>query len=369
MPGSTLNTDLREAKSKEMNLRSNISEGERERGFRINLTMGSNMGTAEAPNGFPTDMKAVELSLYAIIFLISAVGNSLVCIVTLRRKRMKTVTNFFILNLAIADLTFTCICIPFDVPVLLLGGLWPYGSLLCKVIFPLQTMLLFASVYTLTAVSLSRYWAINHPLRRQLSTKWAKWIIVGIWIASLIPVTPYVRVLETSSPRGKCDEKWPTKDAPRVYTVCLFVFQYLFPLSVIAGAYISIGWELRRRAQIENPGLQNLQAEETKKIVRMLKIVTLLFAVCVLPNNVFWLWLDFGDAEETYKGFKDLVVFGNLMTFANSAANPICYTILNGSYRKAFKDQLLKVFNRIVGRHHASWDIPKQRTATMNSII
>ena len=103
--------------------------------------------------------------------------------------------------------------------------------------------------------------------------------------------------------------------------------------------------------------------------MRMLKIVTLLFAVCLLPNNVFWLWLDFGDAEETYKGFGDLVVFGHFMAYANSAANPICYTILNGNYRKSFKDQLLKVFNRIVGRHRASWDIPKQRTATMNSTI
>ena len=222
------------------------------------------MGTAEAPNGFSTDLKAIKLSLYAIIFLLSAVGNSLVCIVILRRKRMKTVTNYFILNLAIADLTFTCICIPFDVPVEVMGYPWPYGSLLCKVIYPLQTLLLFASVYTLTAVSLSRYWAINHPLRRQLSTKWAKWIIVGIWIASLIPVTPYMRVLETSSPRGACDEKWTSKDARRVYTVCLFVFEYLFPLTVIAGAYTSIRWGLRRRVQTGNPRLQNHQAEETK---------------------------------------------------------------------------------------------------------
>ena len=352
-----------------MNSGSNISEGERERGIGINATTGNNTGTAGASDGFSTDLTAIKLFLYAILFLISAVGNSLVCIVILRRKRMKTVTNYFILNLAIADLTFTCICIPFDVPVDVMGGLWPYGSLLCKVIFPLQTLLHFASIFTLTAVSLSRYWAINHPLRRQLSIKWVKRIIVGIWIASLIPVAPYIRVLETSGPRGTCDEKWPNKDARRVYTAFLFAFEYLLPLTVIAGAYTSIGWELRRRSQTGNPCLQDLQAEETKSIVRMLKIVTLLFAVCVLPNNIFWMWLDFGNAEEKYKGFWDLVVFGHLMTFANSAANPICYTILHGSYRKAVKDQLSKVFNRIFGNHRASWDLPKERTVTINSTI
>ena len=59
------------------------------------------------------ELRAVKLTLYVIIFLVSAVGNSLVCSVILRRKKMKTVTNYFILNLAIADLIFTCICIPF----------------------------------------------------------------------------------------------------------------------------------------------------------------------------------------------------------------------------------------------------------------
>ena len=42
-----------------------------------------------------------------------------------------------------------------------------------------------------------------------------------------------------------------------------------------------------------------------------------------------WLWLDFGKAEDQYDKFWELVAFCNIITFANSAANPICYTILN----------------------------------------
>ena len=159
------------------------------------------------------DLRAVKLTLYVVIFLVSAVGNSLVCTVILRRKKMKTVTNYFILNLAIADLTLTCICIPFDIPVQEMDYQWPYGALLCRVIYPLQTLSLFASIYTLTAVSLSRYWAINHPLRQQLTIRCAKWIIFGIWIASLISVTPYISVLKKDSKTGKCDEDWPTKSS------------------------------------------------------------------------------------------------------------------------------------------------------------
>ena len=59
-----------------------------------------------------------------------------------------------------------------------------------------------------------------------------------------------------------------------------------------------------------------------------------------------WLWLDFGNAAQ-YDKFWDLVAFCNITTYANSAANPICYTILNESFRSAFKDHLSKVFCKV----------------------
>lgn len=86
-------------------------------------------------------------------------------------------------------------------------------------------------------------------------------------------------------------------------------------------------------------------------MVRMLKVVTFMFALCVLPTNVMWLWLDFGKAEEQYDKFWELVAFCLcLITFSNSAANPICYTIVNESYRNAFKDQFSKIFCKILGK-------------------
>lgn len=361
----------------------NSTGAQRSIGFgTLNLSISTNSSIVEAMDNselMSPDLRAIKLTLYVVIFLVSAVGNSLVCTVILRRKKMKTVTNYFILNLAIADLTLTCICIPFDIPVQEMDYRWPYGALLCRVIYPLQTLSLFASIYTLTAVSLSRYWAINHPLRQQLNVKNAKWIIFGIWIASLISVTPYISVLKKDGESGRCDEDWPSKSARKTYTACLFVFEYLFPLTVIAGAYVSIGWELARRARNGNRFLQDLQAEEAKKVVRMLKVVTLIFAVCVLPNNIMWMWLDFGKADEQYDKFWDLVAFCNIITFANSAANPICYTILNESYRNAFKDHLSKIFYKIFGRPSGvrkdfmradnDGSEKKSRTATMMSAL
>lgn len=292
-------------------------------------------------------MKALKLTLYAIIFFVSAIGNMLVCFIILKRRKMKTVTNYFILNLAFADLTLTLICIPFDIPVQEMNYKWPYGSFMCNVLYPLQTMSLFASVFTLTAVSLTRYWAVLYPLRRQLTTTNAKCLIIVIWLLSIIPVSPYMSVLAVGETTGSCDENWSDERSRKIYTVALFIAQYAVPLSIITAAYISIGKELgkKKSSGLENKFLRNAQNEEASKVIRMLIAVTVLFAVCVLPTNIMWLWLDFGNAEEQFVYFWELVAFCNILTFANSAANPVCYTITNENYRKEIVNLLKRCFN------------------------
>lgn len=291
------------------------------------------------------NIRAVKLTLYLVIFLVSSVGNSLVFLVIMRKNKMKTVTNYFILNLAIADLLLTFICIPFDIPVQEMDNIWPYGSFMCKVLYPLQTMCLFASVFTLTAVSLTRYWAIVHPFRRQLTISKAKWVIVVIWFLSLLPVSPYIHVLQHKG--HYCEEDWSgNTNSRKIYTIILFVTEYAIPLGIILMAYISIGRELSKRSSSGNKLLRSRQTEETAKVVHMLVVVTLMFAVCVLPTNIMWLWLDFGDAEAQFPYFWDVLAFCNILMFCNSAANPICYTALNENYRKEIKRYLVKFCQR-----------------------
>ena len=49
-------------------------------------------------------VQAMFITIYATIFVLGIFGNALVCIVVLRNKAMQTVTNFFITNLALADI-------------------------------------------------------------------------------------------------------------------------------------------------------------------------------------------------------------------------------------------------------------------------
>ena len=193
---------------------------------------------------------------------------------------------------------------------------------------------------------------------------------------SILPVSPYIFVLGTNTQNSRCEEQWPEHALRSTYTVSLFILQYMLPLAVIAGAYFSIGKELRNHSSAkatDSPQrstacsrfLEQLHAEETSKVLRMLKVVTAVFAFCVLPTNCVWLWLDFGSPELVlgHGHFWELVAFCNIITFANSAANPICYTILNDNYRKEFRKYIKMSFKNICRRSKSGFKTEERHCA------
>lgn len=73
----------------------------------------------------------MQILLYSLIFLLSVLGNTLVITVLIRNKRMRTVTNIFLLSLAVSDLMLCLFCMPFNlIPNLLKDFI--FGSAVCK---------------------------------------------------------------------------------------------------------------------------------------------------------------------------------------------------------------------------------------------
>ncbi|KAJ8891160.1 hypothetical protein PR048_010675 [Dryococelus australis] len=69
--------------------------------------------------------------LYGVIFLAALLGNGLVCHVVRSSPRMRTVTNYFIANLAVGDILMTLFCVPFSFVSVLLLQYWPFGTIMC----------------------------------------------------------------------------------------------------------------------------------------------------------------------------------------------------------------------------------------------
>ena len=61
---------------------------------------------------WPNPYEWVLIFFYVIVFVVGIIGNFLVCFAVWRNHSMRTVTNYFIVNLAIADFSVILICMP-----------------------------------------------------------------------------------------------------------------------------------------------------------------------------------------------------------------------------------------------------------------
>lgn len=83
---------------------------------------------------FPEPWEWGVFVIYTLTFIIGVTGNSLVCYAVWRNRNMRTVTNIFIVNLAIADLTVIICCLPATLSVDITET-WFYGFVLCKIVY------------------------------------------------------------------------------------------------------------------------------------------------------------------------------------------------------------------------------------------
>ena len=77
--------------------------------------------------------------------------------------------------------------------------------------------------------------------------------------------------------------------------------------------------------------------EHNTKVVKMLVSVVLLYAICLLPNQIAWLWYEFGSGQR-WPHINELLIFGSLMVYINSSVNPLLYAGMNEEFRKGFID-------------------------------
>lgn len=119
-----------------------------------------------------------------------------------RYTKMKTATNIYIFNLAVADALVTT-TMPFQSTDYLLSS-WPFGEVACKVFISIDYYNMFTSIFTLTMMSVDRYVAVCHPIKAldfRTPVK-AKIINVIIWVLSSAAGVPAMILGSTKSNNG-----------------------------------------------------------------------------------------------------------------------------------------------------------------------
>uniref|UniRef100_A0A493TK48 Neuropeptide FF receptor 1 n=1 Tax=Anas platyrhynchos platyrhynchos TaxID=8840 RepID=A0A493TK48_ANAPP len=315
---------------------------------------------------------AVFILAYTFIFLMCMIGNILVCFIVVKNRQMRTVTNMFILNLAISDLLVGIFCMPTTLVDNLITG-WPFDNTMCKMSGLVQGMSVSASVFTLVAIAVERFRCIVHPFRQKLTLRKALVTIAVIWVLALLIMCPsaitltvtreehhfMVDTYNNSYPLYSCWEAWPETEMRRIYTTVLFSHIYVAPLALIVVMYTRIAFKLFKSAapahgaRPEEPEGRKVSRRKAK-VINMLIIMALFFTLSWLPLWTLMLLMDYGCLSERQLRLVAVYVFpfAHWLAFFNSSANPIIYGYFNENFRRGFQEAFRAPFCSPPRRRH-----------------
>ncbi|XP_012230891.1 tachykinin-like peptides receptor 86C [Linepithema humile] len=310
----------------------------------------------ERPFDLPWWPKLCWSLLFGAILLIATGGNIIVMWIVLAHRRMRTVTNYFLVNLSVADLMMSLLNCAFNF-IFLLNSNWPFGVVYCTINNFVAHVTVASSVFTLVVISFDRYMAIMHPLRHHMSRKRTVIILILIWgissalaIPCLLYSTTSLRRYSNGTTRIACYLLWPdggylNSTREYCYNLLFLTVTYLIPMTVMAVCYTCMGLKLWGSQSIgELTHYQRESMRSKRKVVKMFIVVVIIFAVCWLPYQGFFIfvyhyrhYVEKSYIQHIYLGFYWLAM-------SNSMVNPLIYCWMNNRFRVYFELVICKCY-------------------------
>ncbi|XP_059894883.1 alpha-1A adrenergic receptor-like [Gadus macrocephalus] len=322
--------------------------------------------------------KTVALSIVLTAFLFCGVlGNILVILSVVCHRNLRSVTHFFIANLAAADLLLSSAVVPFSAVSEVLGK-WVFGRAFCTAWAALDVLCCTASILSLCVISVDRCLAVTYPLRypAMATEKRGLAAMVVLWVVSAgLSVVPLFG--------------WKESD-PEDETVCLIteepgyalfssLVSFYVPLAVILAMYCRVYVVAKRKSRRNQGGpageglalrihrgkahAAEKEAEEKaaeteastcerrvllalkkfltfsreKQAAKTLGIVVGCFIACWLP---FFLVLSIGSFFPSCKPSDTVFKVCFWLGYLNSCINPMIYPCFSQEFKKAFQNVL-----------------------------
>ncbi|KAJ8013930.1 hypothetical protein DPEC_G00034940 [Dallia pectoralis] len=244
----------------------NLDDNKSFLGGLFNLT-GALNGSASRPTYDPLGGHTVWQVVLIIVFtgllsLVTIIGNVLVVVSFKVNRQLKTVNNYFLLSLAVADLIIGVISMNLYTTYIIMGH-WALGNWACDLWLAIDYVASNASVMNLLVISFDRYFSITRPLtyRAKRTTRRAGLMIGLAWFVSLVLWAPAILfwqyfVGERTVPPDKCYIQFLSEP---IITFCTAMAAFYLPVTIMSILYWRIYRETQNRAR-ELAGLQGFGA-------------------------------------------------------------------------------------------------------------
>ena len=299
-----------------------------------------------------TPVKYLKTIAYAIIVLFSLLGNTAVIVIVLKNKRMRTTTNYLIVNMAVSDLLISAFAVPRELTEIYTGHRrWLLdrlaGLILCKLVYGFQDISTAVSIQSLVVMAIDRYHGVVFPFRPPIATsKVCKIVIPIIWTVAIgvHGVYFYTVRLIVQDNKTYCIFSWASKFEERQtqenYFIFISVFFILLPLCVIFSLYAVIVIELKKRQRTGSSTsvLSNQRRREDGAVMKKILCIVLLFIFSMTPITIAALLFYFVWDWIIPCGMDKLFQAAKFIFYSNAALNPCLYFALTDKYRKGLKD-------------------------------
>ncbi|MBN3279645.1 PRLHR protein, partial [Polyodon spathula] len=281
--------------------------------------------------------KPLIIPCYALVVLIGVCGNYLLLYIICRTRKMHSVTNFFIGNLAFSDMLMCATCVPFTLAYAFNPRGWVFGRFMCYL-----PVTVYVSVFTLTAIALNRYHTTVHPLKKRISVPVCAYVLVGIWLLSCALVAPAVAHTYHVEFRVEgftiCEEFWMGQEQEHLaYAYSTLVMTYILPLSALSLSYLCISVKLRSRVTPGQPSCnrstESWRERKIRKIFRLVVLVVSAFGICWLPIHVFNVLrdIDINLIDKPY--FLLIQLLCHWCAMSSACCKPFLYAWLHDRFR------------------------------------
>uniref|UniRef100_UPI0037E8DB47 C-C chemokine receptor type 7 n=1 Tax=Semicossyphus pulcher TaxID=241346 RepID=UPI0037E8DB47 len=295
--------------------------------------------------------------LYSIICFLGLVGNLLVILTSFYFKRLKTMTDVFLLNLSFADLLFSL-----SLPFWAANGMdeWVLGLVVCKAMHTIFKVSFYSSMFLLSLISVDRYFviakAVSAHRHRSQAMFLSKVSSAVIWVMAVIFSIP--EMTYTTINNKTCTPYSGNSDKLRVsLQASQIVLAFVLPLLVMSVCYSSIVQTLCKARNFER-----------NKAIKVILTVVSVFLVSQLPYNLVLIWITVVTATGGTKDcdYENRLLYATDVTqsvaFLRCCLNPFVYAFIGVKFRHDLL-KLLKDFGCMSQERFFRYTCGKRRSS------
>ncbi|XP_070571363.1 somatostatin receptor type 2-like [Ptychodera flava] len=292
---------------------------------------------------FSTLMTVMASTIFSMIFVVGVVGNIFTIYVVTRRIKLKSTTSVYILSLACADLLFVLTSPLFAVQ-FLLGPDNKFGEIGCRLIDAMDIFTMLTGIFTLTVMSVDRFFAVVFPLKAMAYRlrAVASYVNVAVWLISFVfslPMMIMVNEVTITNSDGSTVQRCESlmdEEFDKVYKTVIFVFAFPLPFFIISVCYLTIVSTLLRKNGSAAIAETNKSRQSKQRVAKMVLIIVVVFFICWLPFWIIMMLVVYEVITPT-----PVLMYLNLalvcLSYINSCANPLLYTLLSHNVRRKLR--------------------------------